>query len=107
MRADQNHPQQSRSFVKVTSTERFVLIEAIALLFRQTFVNELETLARLDHRNVSCLCAVQLDSLYLVQEHSHFGTLQDYFHTLSNHPSHDSTFQKSARNCCLDRSSFC
>ncbi|CAF1024694.1 unnamed protein product [Rotaria sordida] len=61
---------------------------------RQTFLNELEILSRLNHINISCLYAVQLDLLYLVQEHSQFGTLQDYFHKISNQQTNDSTFQK-------------
>jgi serine/threonine protein kinase len=64
------------------------------LICRQTFLNELEILSRLKHRNISCLFAVQLDLLYFVQEYSQFGTLQDYFSTISNQQINDSTFQK-------------
>ncbi|CAF3483728.1 unnamed protein product [Rotaria socialis] len=61
---------------------------------RQKFLNELEILSHLNHINISCLYAVKLDLLYIVQEYSHFGTLQDYFHTMSNQQTNDSTFQK-------------
>ncbi|CAF4625182.1 unnamed protein product, partial [Rotaria sp. Silwood1] len=61
---------------------------------RQTFLTELEILSHLNHINLACLYAVQLDLLYLVQEHSQFGTLQDYFHQISNQQTNDSTFQK-------------
>ncbi|CAF1682931.1 unnamed protein product, partial [Adineta ricciae] len=61
---------------------------------RQTFLNEMDILSRLNHPNLACLYGAQLKSLYLVQEHSHFGSLQDYFHTLSNHQTNDTTFQK-------------
>ena len=63
-------------------------------IYRQTFLTELDVLSRIKHINISCLYGVQLDLLYLVQEHSPFGTLQDYFHTLSNQQTNDSTFQK-------------
>jgi len=48
----------------------------------------------LKHRNIACLYAVQLDLLYLIQEHSSFGTLKDYFHEISNQQITDSNFQK-------------
>jgi len=40
------------------------------------------------------VCAIQLDLLYLVQEHSDFGTLQDYCRTLSHQQANDPTVQK-------------
>ncbi|CAF0731409.1 unnamed protein product [Adineta steineri] len=61
---------------------------------KEIFLNELEILSRLNHINISCLFGVQLNTLYLIQEYSHFGTLQDYFHTLSKQQTNDSTFQK-------------
>ena len=62
---------------------------------RETFLNELELLSRVEHANLSSLVAVQLDHLYFIQEHSHFGTLQDYSRTLSNQSAAmEVTFQK-------------
>ncbi|UJR16452.1 hypothetical protein I4U23_003354 [Adineta vaga] len=57
---------------------------------RQKFLSELTILTRLNHHNIACICAVQLDLLCLIQEHSDFGTLQNYFRTQVN----DTTFQK-------------
>jgi len=59
-------------------------------IFREKFLSELNILSRLNHVNIACICAIQLDSLYFVQEHSDLGTLKDYFHTQIN----DLTFQK-------------
>ncbi|CAF1422402.1 unnamed protein product [Adineta ricciae] len=73
---------------------RPVLIKIVKKNFldsiRQKFLSELKILARLNHHNLACICAVQLDLLCLVQEHSDFGTLQNYFRTQVN----DTTFQK-------------
>ncbi|CAF3405363.1 unnamed protein product [Rotaria socialis] len=57
---------------------------------KQRFLSELGILSRLNHINIACVCAVQLDLLYFVQEHSDFGTLQHYYHKKIN----DLTFQK-------------
>jgi len=62
--------------------------------YREIFLNELDILSRLNHRNISCLYGVQLDLLYFIQEYSHFGTLQDYFHRISIEQTNESTFQK-------------
>ncbi|CAF1445603.1 unnamed protein product [Adineta steineri] len=71
-----------------------VLIKIIKKNFvnpmRQEFLSELNILSRLNHSNIACLCAIQLDLLCLIQEHSDFGTLQNYFRTQVN----DVTFQK-------------
>lgn len=58
--------------------------------FSDEFLNELNILCQLNHQNLSCLIAVQTDLLYVVQEHSHFGTLQDYSRSLTL----DTNFQK-------------
>ncbi len=54
----------------------------------------MDILSRFNHVNLVSLFGIQLDLLYLVQEHSHFGSLQDYFRTISNQQTNDSTFQK-------------
>ena len=46
---------------------------------REKFLSELNVLSRLNHANLACVCAIQVDLLYFLQEHSDFGTLQDYF----------------------------
>lgn len=65
-------------------------MEISFISFSERFLSEMNVLSRLNHANLACLCAVQLDSLYIIQEHSDLGTLQDYLHTQIN----DSTFQK-------------
>ena len=60
------------------------------MCFSERFLSELKILSRLNHINIACICGVQLDLLYYVQEHSDLGTLKDYFRTHIN----DSTFQK-------------
>ena len=72
----------------------FFEIKDKKLFCSQIFLNEIDILSRLNHMNISCLYGVQLDLLYLVQEHSHFGSLQDYFRSLLNQQTNDSTFQK-------------
>ncbi len=60
------------------------------LYFRERFLLELNVLSRINHIHIACVCGIQLDLLYFVQEHSDLGTLQDYYHTQTN----DLTFQK-------------
>lgn len=50
----------------------------------------MNVLSRLNHANLVEICAVQLDSLYFVQEHSDLGTLHDYLRTKTN----DFNYQK-------------
>ncbi|CAF1307987.1 unnamed protein product [Rotaria sordida] len=57
---------------------------------KSRFLSELNILSRLNHINIVCVCAIELDLLYFVQEHSDLGTLQDYFHSTIS----ESTFQK-------------
>ncbi|CAF4746271.1 unnamed protein product [Rotaria sp. Silwood1] len=57
---------------------------------KHRFSSELNILSRLNHINIACICAVDFDLLYFVQEHSDLGTLQEYFHTAIN----ELTFQK-------------
>jgi serine/threonine protein kinase len=65
-----------------------VLIKIIKTNFinssRERFLSELNVLSRVNHVNIACVCAIQLDRLYFIQEHSDLGTLQDYFHTQTN-----------------------
>jgi hypothetical protein len=58
--------------------------------FRERFLSESKVLSHLNHINIACVCAIQPDQLYFVQEHSDFGTLQNYFRTQTN----ELTFQK-------------
>ncbi|CAF4052981.1 unnamed protein product [Rotaria sp. Silwood2] len=57
---------------------------------KKRFLSEINILSRLNHVNIACICAIEFDLLYFIQEHSDLGTLQDYFHTAIN----ELTFQK-------------
>jgi hypothetical protein len=56
---------------------------------RQRFLCEANVLSRLNSEYLACVVAVHLERLYLLQEHSQFGTVQDYFRTsIDDHTSH-------------------
>ncbi|CAF1154867.1 unnamed protein product, partial [Didymodactylos carnosus] len=54
-----------------------------AIACRHSFINEFNILSTLSHPNIIRLCGVQNEHMYLIQEHGDFGTLQDYYRTLT------------------------
>jgi hypothetical protein len=97
MRADQGDKDDVHRHGSVSINGRRRRRRDIAVLSTSsdTFLREVDLLSQLDHANLSCLCAVERDQLYFIQEHSHFGTLHDYSRTLLNHQSTvDGTFHK-------------